>query len=37
MTMFNDFNYMSKKLAEGDGDLDLMDIDSVNDDDDDVM
>ena len=29
--MFNDFNYMSKKLAEGDSDLDLMDID-VNDD-----
>jgi len=25
--MFNDFNYMSKKLAERDSDLDLMDID----------
>ena len=29
--MFNDFNYMSKKLAERDSDLDLMDID-INDD-----
>src|SRR6478735_10831898 len=28
--MFNDFNYMSKKLAERDSDLDLMDID-IND------
>ena len=34
--MFNDFNYMSKKLAEGDSDLDLMDID-VNDDDNDEI
>src|SRR5919112_983395 len=33
--MFNDFNYMSKKLAEGDGDLDLMDID-INEDDDSI-
>jgi transcription termination/antitermination protein NusG len=32
--MFNDFNYMSKKFAERDGDLDLMDID-VNDNDND--
>ena len=31
--MFNDFNYMSKKLAERDSDLDLMDID-INDNDD---
>src|SRR3954470_13113372 len=30
--MFNDFNYMSKKLAEGDSDLDLMDIDDNDDD-----
>src|SRR4051794_4951205 len=30
--MFNDFNYMSKKLAERDSDLDLMDIDDNDDD-----
>ena len=28
--MFNDFNYMSKKLAESDSDSDLMDIDIDN-------
>jgi transcription termination/antitermination protein NusG len=32
--MFNDFNNMPKKLTEGDGDLELMDIDSDNTDDD---
>jgi transcriptional antiterminator NusG len=31
--MFNDFNYMPKKLAESDSDLDLMDIDDNDNDD----
>ena len=32
--MFNDFNNMPKNLTEGDGDLELMDIDSDNTEDD---